>query len=545
MIDGYSRQARIVPVLIAALPLVFLGVVALPRLAVIDRVVTLALLAALLPLFDQLARACGRRCEPALFNAWGGRPTTQLLRWRGPADLSLQARRHQALERVTEVRLPTPDEEDADPAGADEAYETAVRMLRTLATDVAVVRVENRSYGFRRNLFGLRSWGCLAAIASLVVVAAWAWLSAPAVPELPVLGVLAGMDVVLLALWLVIIRAPWVRDAAWIYAERLMDQVERLDPQRRSETAPGSVSRPVPGLPGGAARPPLPSPTVAILTALASEFAAVTAVLRQARPVPEGPTGDPNHYLAGELPSRDPDTVHHVVATVLPYDGSRSAAVVATDVLRSFPTIRCVIFSGIAGGVPDAERPAEDVRLGDVLVAVDGVVDYDHTAMVDGEDQPRRQLQGLSADMLRAVQELRATHTDPGVPLKQELDRVTDPRFARPEERTRDSRLGTARVHFGAIGSAERLLRDATLRDQLARRHGIKGVEMEASGLAVGASLRGVPWFVVRGVSDYCDNLKDDIWHDYASLTSAAFVAVLLRHCRPLGADHPMATARS
>jgi nucleoside phosphorylase len=66
---------------------------------------------------------------------------------------------------------------------------------------------------------------------------------------------------------------------------------------------------------------------------------------------------------------------------------------------------------------------------------------------------------------------------------------------------------------------------------------------MEASGLAVGASLHGVPWFVVRGVADYCDNLKNEVWHDYASLTSAAFVAVLLRHCRPLGADHPAAAA--
>jgi len=79
-----------------------------------------------------------------------------------------------------------------------------------------------------------------------------------------------------------------------------------------------------------------------------------------------------------------------------------------------------------------------------------------------------------------------------------------------------------------------RLLRDAARRDELARRYGIKGVEMEGSGLAVGASLRGVPWFVVRGVSDYCDKLKDDTWREYASLTSAAFVAVLLRHCRPL-----------
>jgi nucleoside phosphorylase len=544
MIDGYSRQARIIPVLIAALPLVLLGLVALPRLAAADRVVTLVLLAALLPLFDQLARTRGRRCEPALLAAWGGRPTTQLLRWRGPARPSLQGVRHQALERMTGFRLPAPDEEDADPAAADEAYETAVRALRELAGGAAAVRIENRSYGFRRNLFGLRSWGCLTASASLAIMAAWAWIAAPAVTALPVLGVLAGLDLALLALWLAVVREAWVREAAWSYAERLIDQVERLDPKRGRETVPGPVSRSSPAIPGEASRAPAP-PTVAILTALACEFAAVSAVLRQPRLIPQGPAGDPNHYLAGELPSRDPGVVHHVVTTVLPYDGNRSAAAVATDVLRSFPAIRCVIFSGIAGGVPDAERPGRGVQLGDVLVAVDGIVDYDHTATLEGKDRLRRHLQGLSADMLRAVQEVRAVHADPVVPLRQEIDRVTHPRFARPEEHPEGLLPATVRVHFGAIGSAERLLRDAARRDQLARAHDIKGMEMEASGLAVGASLRGVPWFVVRGVSDYCDSLKDDSWQDYASLTSAAFVAVLLRHCRPLGLHHPAAAPDS
>ena len=538
MIDGYSRQARLVPVLIAALPLVLLGAVALPRLAAIDRVMAVVLLLALLPLFDQLARARGRRCEPGLFDAWGGRPTTQLLRWRGPVNPSLQARRHQALERVTGARLPAPDEEKADPAGADEAYEAAVRTLRTLTASTPVVLVENRNYGFRRNLFGLRSWGCLAAVASLAVIAVRTGLSSPAAEQLPVLGALVAVDVAVLILWLAVVREPWVREAAWIYAERLIDQVERLDTQRTPGTALTSVSPLTPAAP----LPPVPPPTVAVLTALACELAAVTAVLRQTRPVVDVPAGDPNLYLAGELPSRDPGAVHHVVTTVLPHDGNRSAAVVATDVLRSFPTIRCVIFSGIAGGVPDAgdpdaQDPGGDVRLGDVLVATDGIVDYDHTWTVDGEELVRRHLQGLSADMLRAVQELRAAHPDPGAPLKQELDRVTDPRFARPV-------AGEPSVRFGAIGSAERLLRDAARRDQLARRYGIKGVEMEASGLAVGANLRGVPWFVVRGVADYCDNLKDDIWDDYASLASAAFVAVLLRHCRPLGAGHPVAAVR-
>ena len=542
MIDGYSRHARLVPVLIAALPLILLGAAGLPRLAVIDRVVALLLLFALLPLFDQLGRARSRRCEPGLFDAWGGRPTTQLLRWRGPVNPSQQARRHQALERVTGERLPTPDQEQADPAGADEAYEAAVRTLRTLTAGASPVLVENRNYGFRRNLFGLRSWGCLAAVASLAGVAVRAGLSAPSVTQLPVLVTLAGVDVVLLILWLAVVREPWVREAAWIYAERLIDQVERLDTQPGPTRPPASQLTPAAA--GEAVRPGSPPPTVAVLTALACELAAVTAVLRQARPVVDGPPGDPNLYLAGELPSRDPGAVHHVVTTVLPHDGNRSAAVVATDVLRSFPTIRCVIFSGIAGGVPVSPGPGGDVRLGDVLVAVDGIVDYDHTWTVNGEEQVRRHLQGLSVDMLRAAQELRAAYPDPGVPLQRELDRVTDPRFARPGERAASRGPGVPGVHFGAIGSAERLLRDAARRDQLARRYGIRGVEMEASGLAVGANLRGVPWFVVRGVADYCDDRKNDVWDDYASLASAAFVAVLLRHCRPLGADHPVAAVR-
>jgi nucleoside phosphorylase len=351
-------------------------------------------------------------------------------------------------------------------------------------------------------------------------MAAWLLLSSPGPAQLAGLGTLAVVDVALLALWLAIVRQSWVREAAWIYAERLIDQAERLG-------APPARTRPE--LAADGARRDAPAPTVAILTALACEFAAVRAVLRSARPIIDAPPGDPNLYQAGELPSRDPGTAHQVVATILPLDGNRSAAAVATDVLRSFPSIRCAIFSGIAGGVPGSGQRGEDIQLGDVLVAVDGIVDYDHTRTVDGEETLRRHLEGLSADMLRAVQEIRAAHPDPGLLLKQELDRAAGPRFARPS-----GPAGMPGVHFGAIGNAERLLRDAARRDQLARAYGITGVEMEASGLAVGASLRGVPWFVVRGVADYCDNLKQDTWHDYASLTAAAFVATMLSHCRPL-----------
>lgn len=520
MIDGYSLQARLVPVLVAALPLVLLGVIALPGLAGIQRVLVLALVAALLPLFDQIGRARGRRCEPALFAAWGGPPTTQLLRWRGPASPAVVSRRHQAVERATGIELPAADDESSDPAGADEAYAEAVRTLRTLTGGTREVQVENRHYGFRRNMLGLRWWGCLAAAVSLAAAGTWAGLAAPSAGLLSALGVVAIADLSLLALWLAVATKPWVQEAASAYAERLIGQAGLT-----------GQARPAPGPARAPASPVTPPPAVAVLTALAGEFAAVGAVLRRTRPVTGGPAGDPNLYSAGELPSRDPDIPHHVVATVLPYAGTRSAAAVVTDLLRSFPTIRCVIFSGVAGGVPGHGSPAGGIRLGDVLVAVDGIVDYDHTRTVDGEERLRRRLHGLSADMLRAVQELRAAYADPGVPLRRELSRVTDPRFAPP------GGPPAPRVHFGAIGSADRLLRDAARRDQLASRHGICGVEMESSGLAVGASLRGVPWFVVRGVADYCDDRKDKAWQPYAALTAAAFVAVLLGHCRPLSAE--------
>lgn len=533
MFDSYSRQARLVPLLIATLPVVLLSAYALSGLTVLERVAVLGLLAVLLPLFDQLSRACGRRCEPTLFSLWGGRPTTQLLRWRGPASASVQHARHQALERVTGTRLPTPAEENADPADADEVYEAAVSTLRTLTANSHAVQVENRHYGFRRNLFGLRPWGISTTVASSAIVALWAGLSSPPVSQLSLLGAMEGLDVALLALWLGVVREPWVREAAWSYADRLIGQVEFLSIQRGPSPEHSSASRPPADSLPKSPHPPFPAPTVAVLTALACEYAAVTAVLRQAHPVFRGSAEDPNLYLAGELPSRDPSTLHHVVATVLPHAGNRSAAAVATDTLRSFPSIRCMIFSGIAGGIPGSRYPGEEVHLGDVLVATDGIVDYDHTWTVDGDERLRRQPQGISADMLRAVQEIRATYPDPSEPLIQELQQVTDPRFARPEQMAGHA-SGGPRVHFGAIGSAERLLRDAARRDYLASRYGIKGVEMEASGLAMGASLRGVPWFVIRGVADYSDNFKNDTWHGYASLVSAAFIAVLLRHCRPL-----------
>ncbi len=80
-------------------------------------------------------------------------------------------------------------------------------------------------------------------------------------------------------------------------------------------------------------------------------------------------------------------------------------------------------------------------------------------------------------------------------------------------------------------------MRDVVMRDKLARRHNVRAVEMESSGIAVSAALRATHWFVVRGIADYCDNAgKDDRWHAYAALAAAAYVRALLAECHPLTA---------
>jgi nucleoside phosphorylase len=79
-------------------------------------------------------------------------------------------------------------------------------------------------------------------------------------------------------------------------------------------------------------------------------------------------------------------------------------------------------------------------------------------------------------------------------------------------------------VHRGTIASGELVLKDAILRDKLAR-NGLLCFEMEAVG-----ALTDFPCMVIRGVSDYCDSHKNDMWHGYAAAVAAAYARQLFFH---------------
>jgi nucleoside phosphorylase len=292
--------------------------------------------------------------------------------------------------------------------------------------------------------------------------------------------------------------------------------------------------------------------TIGIIAALSIEGAAMRTLM--ARPQTVRMRDDPNEYRLGHLDSAERGRPHHVVLVTLAGDDTRNAAATCTDMLRSFPHIRAVIMMGIAGGVPDPREPQRHVRLGDVVVAIDGIVDYGHVRQGPEGAQQRRPVGGISMDLKRVAQRIQQDQI-----LGKTLDwprLLTPPEeypmavFARPpdarDQLHRGRRLiqhpdrslsghpeGLPKVHFGPVGSADVLLRSAETRDQLAAQHRVLAFEMETAGVAAGVANRGVNWFVVRGITDYCDEYKNDVWHQYGSLVAAGGVRGLLAQCPP------------
>jgi hypothetical protein len=66
------------------------------------------------------------------------------------------------------------------------------------------------------------------------------------------------------------------------------------------------------------------------------------------------------------------------------------------------------------------------------------------------------------------------------------------------------------------------------LRDALRDKWRIKAIEMEGAGVADAAWTLERDYFIVRGISDYADSNKNDLWQPYAQIVAAAYVRALL-----------------
>ncbi|WDK09299.1 hypothetical protein CGRA01v4_00577 [Colletotrichum graminicola] len=143
--------------------------------------------------------------------------------------------------------------------------------------------------------------------------------------------------------------------------------------------------------------------TVGWICALHSELAASRAILdRQHRDLFKI-ANDPNEYILGNIVG------HNVAMACLPLGqyGTNNAAIVASNMRSSFPSIRVGLMVGIGGGVPG---DGFDIRLGDVVVSTT-VIQYDLGKILPGERVQRTAIPKVAPHhLLNAVAKLRALH---------------------------------------------------------------------------------------------------------------------------------------
>ena len=171
-------KARFLPALLVALPLVITGIgLFLKYLVGWKSLYAVAASFGFIYLLAELGRRAGALKQEELFKKWGGRPSVDILRQRKSANKALVAERHRKLA-LPHLTLPSPEDERRNPKRAEEIYETVGRALIERTRDKQIFPLlfqENCSYGFWRNLWGLKPMGIAASLLALASIAA-VWL---------------------------------------------------------------------------------------------------------------------------------------------------------------------------------------------------------------------------------------------------------------------------------------------------------------------------------------------------------------------------------
>ena len=293
-------------------------------------------------------------------------------------------------------------------------------------------------------------------------------------------------------------------------------------------------------------------PRFAICTALPKELAACRLILDNPAPVNPPSADDSNQYWCGTLPSRSDGLPHQVLLTSLAKMGNNVSSAAVTNLVRSFPSVEYILMVGIAGGAPDPRDPAVHVRLGDVVVSNEkGVLQYDNIKRTPSHNDIRDNSPKPAVALIAAAKALESGFILGHRPWEAHLRKAEHlPEFQRPASKTdvlydaqdqskrvrhpkdpwRAQYPTSPRIHLAAIGSANTLLKDATLRNQLRDEYGIRAIEMEGSGTADASWILERDYLVIRGICDYCDTHKNDDWQHYAALVAAAYARALIEN---------------
>lgn len=170
--DAYSIRARLFPAIIAAAPALaaLTLLISWKTFGLSNVIASLGILVLLWAIAD-FSRARGRAIEGKLHAECGGLPSITMFRRNDPTiDAGSKDRYRAFLAGELGAVAPSPADESADQAAADAFYGQCGNWLRQNTRDTkkfSILFGENITYGFRRNLLGVKT---LALSLNLVVV---------------------------------------------------------------------------------------------------------------------------------------------------------------------------------------------------------------------------------------------------------------------------------------------------------------------------------------------------------------------------------------
>jgi nucleoside phosphorylase len=303
--------------------------------------------------------------------------------------------------------------------------------------------------------------------------------------------------------------------------------------------------------------------TVAWICALRAELLAARLMLNEEHNPPAYNTNyDENTYVFGSIEG------HEVVLASLPKGetGNTNAGRLTGAMFHTFPNIKIALLVGIGGGVPRphlSPEPLQNIHLGDVVVGWPGdgkpaVVNWDRGRMkTDGVFEMVGTMDKPAWRVRQALDIVASNHDMEKTKFKDHLRRLKGrPQFAHPG--LENDRLFKAHYnhvgdrndncvscdatelvdqtpraeehkdifvyHSGRIATGNAVIQSGVDRDKTSKQcDGVLCFEMEAAGVAING-----PVLVIRGISDYADSHKNDVWKLYAAGNAAVFARELL-----------------
>jgi adenosylhomocysteine nucleosidase len=248
--------------------------------------------------------------------------------------------------------------------------------------------------------------------------------------------------------------------------------------------------------------------TIGLMCAIPQELAHLRTALNDAKGEEVAQVG----FASGELDG------HYVVLAGAGI-GKVNTALVATLLADRF-RCRTIVFAGVAGGLDP------ELHIGDVVIA-DRVIQHDAGVI---EDERLHRYQAGHVPFINPTDRLgyAADHQLIGR-VKQCLEAFTLPALSR----TAGGHDQPPRIAYGTILSGDQYLHCAATRARFQRDVGGLAIEMEGGALAQVCESFGIPWLVIRALSDLAGR---DSRFDFTAFVDevAAASARILRRVLPI-----------